>query len=545
MTDMTLFHGVRWPPIDNFPVQGESAGPVPEPALVVHVDGRREQGVLIRFDSESESMDFTDGRGNVHELRFDAVCEVRLTRVVRRQDGVRGAARTLPYRIDLTCGEPLHEALARQASMPMVKIGQTLVDMKLISAAQLAEALVRQKSQRNKPLGLVLRELNLISDADLARALSQKLGIPFVDLNRFDIDPEAVRALPANMARELQVMPVAREGEALVVAMEQPLDAEAVDSAAESVVRLIELGMDPFNFADSLLGILGQRLARRLCRQCSQPRPVAEEEAQGLAREYCAGTRVSPATVLAEWQARFGKALQLREPGSCAHCRGTGYSGRIGIHELLSVDATIRHRIHDRANAAEIQELAVANGMHTLRQDGIEKALGGIPISARFAPRRSRGEAELRHGVAILPPAKRRTALAKAIEGILEEDFRDCILPFDRAAASAYAAIAARRCAAGRPISQFDCQIAAIAIGAVIGNFSLRFGRFGEAELDFIHTACRTKRIKPALPALDTVLWSRHRSIMQPPRPLLAQSTACRTGLCELGAGYRLQPHAR
>lgn len=73
------------------------------------------------------------------------------------------------------------------------------------------------------------------------------------------------------------------------------------------------------------------------------------------------------------------------------------------------------------------------------------------------------GEAELRHGVAILPAGRRRTSLAKVIEGILEEDFRDRILPFDRAAASAYAAIAAKRRAAGRPISQFDCQIAAIA----------------------------------------------------------------------------------
>lgn len=74
------------------------------------------------------------------------------------------------------------------------------------------------------------------------------------------------------------------------------------------------------------------------------------------------------------------------------------------------------------------------------------------------------GEAELRHGVAILPSGKSRTALTRAIEGILEEDFRDRILPFDRQAASAYAAIAAERRALGRPISQFDCQIAAIAL---------------------------------------------------------------------------------
>jgi predicted nucleic acid-binding protein len=73
------------------------------------------------------------------------------------------------------------------------------------------------------------------------------------------------------------------------------------------------------------------------------------------------------------------------------------------------------------------------------------------------------GEAELRHGVAILPAGRRRTALGAAIDGMLDEDFRDRILPFDRDAAGAYAVIAATRRAAGRPISQFDCQIAAIA----------------------------------------------------------------------------------
>jgi len=73
------------------------------------------------------------------------------------------------------------------------------------------------------------------------------------------------------------------------------------------------------------------------------------------------------------------------------------------------------------------------------------------------------GEAELRLGVAILPAGRRRTRLAEAIDAMLEEDFRDRILPFDTVTAQAYAAIAATRRAAGRPISQFDCQIAAIA----------------------------------------------------------------------------------
>lgn len=73
------------------------------------------------------------------------------------------------------------------------------------------------------------------------------------------------------------------------------------------------------------------------------------------------------------------------------------------------------------------------------------------------------GEAELRYGVAVLPAGRRRAALAAAVDAMLEEDFRDRILAFDRGAALAYATIAADRRAAGRPISQFDCQIAAIA----------------------------------------------------------------------------------
>ena len=82
------------------------------------------------------------------------------------------------------------------------------------------------------------------------------------------------------------------------------------------------------------------------------------------------------------------------------------------------------------------------------------------------------GEAELRFGVAILPMGRRRTALAQAIKGILEEDFRGHILPFDAAAARAYAAIAAARKTMGQPISQFDCQIAAIACdrGSSVGS---------------------------------------------------------------------------
>jgi predicted nucleic acid-binding protein len=97
------------------------------------------------------------------------------------------------------------------------------------------------------------------------------------------------------------------------------------------------------------------------------------------------------------------------------------------------------------------------------------------------------GEAELRQGVALLPQGRRRASLSAAVEAILEEDFRERILPFDRAAARAYADITAERRAAGRPISQFDCQIAAIARSrqaAVATRNTADFGGCGIEVID-------------------------------------------------------------
>ena len=93
------------------------------------------------------------------------------------------------------------------------------------------------------------------------------------------------------------------------------------------------------------------------------------------------------------------------------------------------------------------------------------------------------GEAELQYGVAILPAGRRRSTLAEAIGAMLDEDFRDRIRPFDRVAACAYAVIAAERRAAGHPISQFDCQIAAIARarGAVVATRNKAASRVAES----------------------------------------------------------------
>ena len=152
------------------------------------------------------------------------------------------------------------------------------------------------------------------------------------------------------------------------------------NSAVESVVRLLDLGLDPFNFADALLGVLAQRLARRLCTHCRKEYEAGEDELLMLAREYCAESPFAPEDVLQGWRERHGDAgkIKLHAACGCKQCSNTGYKGRLGVHELLANSSAIKKKIHAKANVAEIQEVALHEGMRTLRQDGIEKILQGL-----------------------------------------------------------------------------------------------------------------------------------------------------------------------
>ena len=152
------------------------------------------------------------------------------------------------------------------------------------------------------------------------------------------------------------------------------------NSAAESVVRLLDFGLDPFNFADALLGVVGQRLARRLCAHCKSTYPASNEEIELLAYEYCFETEVDPAALKVRWRQQFGRDgghIALFKASGCDLCSGTGYKGRLGIHEVLIATAAVKKKIHARANVPEVLKVAVSEGMLTLRQDGIEKILQG------------------------------------------------------------------------------------------------------------------------------------------------------------------------
>ncbi|MDC8445698.1 MAG: GspE/PulE family protein [Nitrosomonas sp.] len=163
------------------------------------------------------------------------------------------------------------------------------------------------------------------------------------------------------------------------------------NSAPESVIRLLDMGMDPFNFADALLGVLAQRLAKRLCKKCKQPYVAEEREIKSLLNEYCEELRnidyfkENPESALNEivtnWKKQYGDEkgqIVLYKPAGCDDCAGTGYSGRVGLHELLTASDALKKNIQEHARVADMLVTALNEGMRTLKQDGIEKVLQGI-----------------------------------------------------------------------------------------------------------------------------------------------------------------------
>jgi type II secretory ATPase GspE/PulE/Tfp pilus assembly ATPase PilB-like protein len=168
------------------------------------------------------------------------------------------------------------------------------------------------------------------------------------------------------------------------------------NSAPESIVRLLDMGMDPFNFADALVGILAQRLAKRLCGKCKQPYNPGQDEIRGLLQEYCqellntpefkkdakAGFERVYKDLVKTYADEKGQFTFYRKAG-CDACGNSGYKGRLGLHELLVGTDAIKKNIQEHARVAEMLATALEEGMRTLKMDGIEKVMQGITDMAQ------------------------------------------------------------------------------------------------------------------------------------------------------------------
>ncbi|BBE50399.1 Type II secretion system protein E [Ferriphaselus amnicola] len=217
--------------------------------------------------------------------------------------------------------------------------------------------------------------------------INKKAGLDFATIMRAFLraDPDII------MVGEM------RDKETVSIGIEASLTGHLVfatlhtNSAPESITRLLDMGMDPFNFADALLGVLAQRLTKRLCKDCRKSYIASEDEIDLLLTEYSDELKhierwqndpeAAREALRAEWARTFADAngqFTLYQPVGCDSCAGTGYRGRLGLHELLVGTDAMKKNIQEHARVAEMIVTALGEGMRTLKQDGIEKVLQGF-----------------------------------------------------------------------------------------------------------------------------------------------------------------------
>ena len=143
------------------------------------------------------------------------------------------------------------------------------------------------------------------------------------------------------------------------------------NSAPETITRLLDMGMDPFNFADALLGIMAQRLARTLCKDCKEKYTPDRAEFDDLVLEYGGEEEFAKTGI------QYSKDLTLHKPAGCGKCGDTGYRGRMGIHEMLEGTDEVKRMVQLKKPLSEIRAQATGDGMTSLKQDGILKVFAG------------------------------------------------------------------------------------------------------------------------------------------------------------------------
>jgi type II secretory ATPase GspE/PulE/Tfp pilus assembly ATPase PilB-like protein len=236
-------------------------------------------------------------------------------------------------------------------------------------------------SGKTTTLHALLRHLN--TDERKIWTAEDPIEITQEGLRQVQVNPKIGFTFAAAMRSFLRADPDVimigemRDKETADVAIEASLTGHLVlstlhtNSAVETVIRLLDMGCDPFNFADAILGVIAKRLCKRICVNCKQAYHPSVQEYDKLARAY--GTN--------SWEAlgvSYHDEFQLYRGKGCETCNQTGLKGRVALHELLCGSDELRNLIQNRAKTAEMLSLAVKEGMITLVQDGIGKVLAGV-----------------------------------------------------------------------------------------------------------------------------------------------------------------------
>jgi len=382
----------------------------------IHIEpypGKRK--TIVRFRKDGELIPYVELPPNYRNAlvsRIKIMCELDISDRRKPQDGKIDFKKFAPLNIELrvatipTAGgleDVVLRVLSNSEPIPLDQMGirqQSLDKIKVETSKPYGLFLVCGPTGSGKTTTLhsILGHINTpekkIWTAEDPVEITQQ-GLRQLQVNS-KIDLSFANAMRAFLRADPDVIMVGemRDAETTSTGIEASLTGHLVlstlhtNSAPESIVRLLDMGMDPFNFADALLGILAQRLTKRLCPLCKTSHTATDEEIEAFANEYCEDIchnshdeqRIkTKAKIVKHWKKEFGfdGELQIYEPTGCSACNNTGYDGRLALHELLITSADIKKLIHHRATVAEIVKVAFKEGMITLKQDGIEKIFQG------------------------------------------------------------------------------------------------------------------------------------------------------------------------
>lgn len=386
---------------------------IEEEASDIHIElfqGNAESGIRFRRDGHMEHFsDFPSTYHNAVISRIKIMADLDISEKRHPQDGKISFTLRDGKRVDLRVATvpTIHgmefvtiRILPSGEPLPLAGLGMTDRDMKVFRKIfQQPYGLIlvcgQTGSGKTTTLHSVLKELNTddrkiwtvedpveIVQPHLCQVqVNNKIGLTFANILRSFLraDPDII------MIGEM------RDQETAKIALEASMTGHLVlstlhtNSASETVARLIDLDIDPYNLSDALLAILAQRLARKLCTACARREEASSRELEDIANEYYQSAHSNHPSlaereaIIQQWRETFGQdgKLYLKHPVGCKLCNG-GYKGRIGLYELLQATPALRHMVRQHAAASEYLKAGIADGMRTLKQDGIEKVLCGI-----------------------------------------------------------------------------------------------------------------------------------------------------------------------
>jgi type II secretory ATPase GspE/PulE/Tfp pilus assembly ATPase PilB-like protein len=392
----------------------------------IHIEpGIGKDKVLIRFRKDGSLQKYIEiphSFRNALVARLKIMCDLDISEKRKPQDGKIKFKKFGPLDIELRVATIPTAGSVEDVVMRILAAGEPIPMDKL---GLLPHNLERLQSAVSKPYGLffvcgptgsgktttlhsVLKYLNNVDTkiwtAEDPVEITQR-GLRQVQVNKkAGLDFATVMKAFLRADPDIIMVGEMRDAETTGIGIEASLTGHLVfatlhtNSAPESVVRLLDMGMDPFNFADALLGILAQRLAKRLCTKCKEAYTPSPEEMKHFLSEYCeelANTetfkrdgKAAYESVYKEWAKKYANdkgqftLYRAKEAGEddtkCDTCGGSGYKGRLGLHELMLGTDGAKKLIQEHARVAQLVAQALEDGMRTLKQDGMEKVLQGL-----------------------------------------------------------------------------------------------------------------------------------------------------------------------